>query len=33
MRGAENESRWSPSVLTILGDKAAASNNKLVRQR
>ena len=30
-RGAESESRWSPSVLTALGDRAAAKNNELVR--
>ena len=29
-RGAESESRWSPSVLTRLGDDAAARNNELV---
>jgi short-subunit dehydrogenase len=29
-RGAESESGWSPSVLTILGDRAAARNNELV---
>jgi len=30
-RGAESESGWSPSVLTRLGDEAAARNNQLVR--
>jgi NAD(P)-dependent dehydrogenase (short-subunit alcohol dehydrogenase family) len=29
-RGAESESAWSPSVLTRLGDDAAARNNELV---
>ncbi|MBA3496223.1 MAG: SDR family oxidoreductase [Gemmatimonadota bacterium] len=29
-RGSESESRWSPSVLTTLGDQAAARNNELV---
>jgi NAD(P)-dependent dehydrogenase (short-subunit alcohol dehydrogenase family) len=28
-RGAESESRWSPSPLTILNEKAAASNNEI----
>jgi short-subunit dehydrogenase len=28
-RGAESESRWSPSVLTRLSDRAAARNNEL----
>jgi NAD(P)-dependent dehydrogenase (short-subunit alcohol dehydrogenase family) len=28
-RGAESESRWSPSVLTRRGDEAAARNNEL----
>jgi short-subunit dehydrogenase len=28
-RGTESGSRWSPSVLTILSDRAAASNNEL----
>jgi short-subunit dehydrogenase len=28
-RGAESESPWSPSVLTILNEKAAASNNEI----
>jgi NAD(P)-dependent dehydrogenase (short-subunit alcohol dehydrogenase family) len=28
-RGAESESRWSPSLLTILNEKAAASNNEI----
>lgn len=28
-RGAESESRWSPSPLTTLGDRAAARNNEL----
>ncbi|HEU4647581.1 MAG TPA: SDR family oxidoreductase [Gemmatimonadales bacterium] len=28
-RGSESESRWSPSVLTALGDRAAARNNEL----
>ncbi len=32
-RGAESESRWSPSVLTILSDRAAADNNEFERQR
>jgi NAD(P)-dependent dehydrogenase (short-subunit alcohol dehydrogenase family) len=27
--GAESESRWSPSPLTILNEKAAASNNEI----
>jgi NAD(P)-dependent dehydrogenase (short-subunit alcohol dehydrogenase family) len=27
-RGAESESRWSPSVLTALGDRAAEANNE-----
>ena len=27
-RGAESESRWSPSLLTTLSDKAAARNNE-----
>jgi hypothetical protein len=30
-RGAESQSAWSPSVLTRLGDEAAARNNELVR--
>jgi NAD(P)-dependent dehydrogenase (short-subunit alcohol dehydrogenase family) len=30
-RGAESESRWSPSVLTHLGDEAAARYNELLR--
>ena len=29
-RGSESESSWSPSVLTTLGDRAAARNNELV---
>jgi NAD(P)-dependent dehydrogenase (short-subunit alcohol dehydrogenase family) len=29
--GSESESGWSPSVLTKLGDEAAARNNELVR--
>ena len=28
-RGAESQSPWSPSVLTILNEKAAASNNEI----
>jgi NAD(P)-dependent dehydrogenase (short-subunit alcohol dehydrogenase family) len=28
-RGFESESRWSPSVLTRLGDRAAARNNEM----
>ncbi|HEU4588431.1 MAG TPA: SDR family NAD(P)-dependent oxidoreductase, partial [Gemmatimonadales bacterium] len=28
-RGSESESRWSPSVLTALGNQAAARNNEL----
>jgi NAD(P)-dependent dehydrogenase (short-subunit alcohol dehydrogenase family) len=31
--GSESESGWSPSVLTKLGDEAAARNNELVRSR
>jgi NAD(P)-dependent dehydrogenase (short-subunit alcohol dehydrogenase family) len=30
-RGAESQSAWAPSVLTRLGDEAAARNNELVR--
>ena len=29
-RGAESESRWAPSVLTRLGDRAAERNNEVV---
>jgi short-subunit dehydrogenase len=28
-RGAESESAWAPSVLTTLGDRAAARNNEI----
>ncbi|HUR93353.1 MAG TPA: SDR family oxidoreductase [Gemmatimonadales bacterium] len=29
-RGEESESRWSPSLLTKLGDRAAAANNEIL---
>jgi NAD(P)-dependent dehydrogenase (short-subunit alcohol dehydrogenase family) len=29
-RGAESESRWAPSVLTRLGDRAATRNNEVI---
>lgn len=32
-RGAESESRWSPSLLTTLGDRAAARNNEVASGR
>jgi hypothetical protein len=28
-KGADSDSGWSPSVLTLLGDRAAAKNNEL----
>ena len=31
--GAESESRWSPSLLTTLGDRAAARNNEVASGR
>jgi hypothetical protein len=32
-RGTDSESRWSPSLLTTLGDRAAARNNEVASPR
>jgi hypothetical protein len=32
-RGSDSESRWSPSPLTALGDRAATRNNEVTPTR